>query len=351
MIRRLALILGGSLLIALLGAGVYFSIKAAYGGYRDSYYVSARLPRAGQQVQIGTDVRVRGVIVGKVSGIALEDRSAVLTLEIGSQHEIPETAEMVVSLKTLLGSKFVDLRFDPRTRSEPLADGDVIEQADVGPELEDALDDGTRLLDVLDAQEVAQIVHELARAGRGHGDDIARGLEAQAKLSTTFAQTRTSQIESLRDFDRLFESLDEVGDELNELAAATNEGVPVFASEQAQRDMAEALDEVVPFADHLSDILLVERENLDRMYVTGDKVLGTIAANSRGLANLLHGAYRYVFRLGTPIRPTVLFDGTASAGFTNFIGGNDQEEEFRQICSAFPEEERDEVPFCEEDGP
>lgn len=350
MIRRLVLIVAGSALLALLGAGIYTGIKAAYGGYGNYYYVSARLPRAGQQVQIGTDVRVRGVIVGEVSGIALDGREAVLTLEIEARHEVPRTAEMVVSLKTLLGSKFVDLRFDPREPSEPLEDGDFIANADVGPELEDALDDGTRLLDEVDARQVAGIIHELAVAGRGHGDDIARGLEAQARLSTTFADTRTSQIRSLRDFDELFEALDEVGRDLNDLAAAANEGVPVFASEEAQRDMAAALDGLVPFADDLSDILIEERTNLDRMYVAGDIVLQTVADNSKGLGNLVHGLYRYVFNLGSDIGPTLLFDGSAHAGFTNFIGGNDQEEEFRQICSALPEEERNKVPFCEEKG-
>lgn len=350
MIRRLVLILVGTTFLAVIGAGVYTSVKTAYGGYGDYYLLSARLPRAGQQVQIGTDVRVRGVIVGKVNGIELDDGDAVLTLQMDAGNEIPETAELVVSLKTLLGSKFVDLQFDPRVAAEPLEDGDEIEVARVGPELEDALDDGTRLLDAVDAEELAEVVHELSIASTDRGDDIARGLEAQARLSTTFAETRRPGIRALRDFDTLFEALDDVGGDLNALADATNEAVPVLASEQAQRDLAAALDSVVPFADNLSDILLAERENLDVMYRTGDKVLQSIADNSEGLSNLLHGLYRYVFKLGGAIEPNLLFDGSASAGFTNFIGGNDQEEEFRQICSALPPEAREEVPFCQEDG-
>ncbi|HVL64570.1 MAG TPA: MlaD family protein [Actinomycetota bacterium] len=349
MIRKLALIVGGSLLLGLLGGGLYLGIRAAYGGFDDYLYVTARLPRAGQQVQIGTDVRVRGVNVGKVSDITLDDGDAVLTLQIEEHHEIPETAELVVSLKTLLGSKVVELRFDPRRPARALRDGERIARARVGAELEDALDDGTRLLDAVDAEEVASVIHELAVAGRGSADDIARGLRAQARLSATFAGTLEPQVRALRDFETLFAELEDSGDDLNALADATNEGVPVYASASAQRDMAEALDTLVPFADNLSDILLVERRNLYVMYTAGDRVLGAIAANRAGLTDMVHGLYRYVFKLGGPIGNNLLFDGSAHAGFANFIGGNDQEEEFRQLCSALPPDAREHVPICEDD--
>lgn len=350
MTRRLALIGGGLALIALLATGLYLGVRAAYGAFRGYYYVTADFERAGQQVQIGNDVRVRGVIVGKVSGIELVDRHARLTLQIEDQFEVPRTTEAVITLKTLLGSKYVDLRFDPDDRGPYLADGDSIAQTHVGPELEDALEDGTEVLAALKPEDVATLVHELSTAARDHGDDVARGLDANSDLSTTFAETTEPQLESLRDFRILFGELEDKGDDMNALAFAVNEGVPVYASARAQRDFAAALDGLTSFSHDFADLLIHQRNDWDRMMVAGDAVLGTIAARPGGLADMVHGLYRYVFKLGKDIKPNLLPDGSAAAGFVNFIGGNDQDEEQNQICDALSDEEQKLVPICKRRG-
>lgn len=348
--RRLALIGGGLALIAVLATALYFGVKAAYGAFRGYHYVTADFERAGQQIQIGNDVRVRGVIVGKVSSVELVDRHARLTLQIEEHYQIPRSAEAVVTLKTLLGSKYVDLRFDPDDRGPYLADGDSISVTRVGPELEDALEDGTEVLAALKPAKTATLVHELATAARGHGDEIARGLDANSELSTLFADTTTPQLESLRDFRILFGELEDKGVDMNALAQAMNEGVPVYASPQAQKDFAAALDGLSRFSHDFADLLIHQRRDWDRMMDAGDVVLGTIAARPGGLADMVHGLYRYVFKLGKDIRPNLLPDGSAAAGFVNFMGGNDQKEEQRQICDALGEEEKKHVPMCDGDG-
>jgi virulence factor Mce-like protein len=350
MTRRLALIGGGLALIALIATGLYFGVKAAYGAFRGYYYVTADFERAGQQVQIGNDVRVRGVIVGKVSSVELVDRHARLTLQIEDQFEVPKSAEAVVTLKTLLGSKYVDLRFDPDDRGPNLADGDSIAETQVGPELEDALEDGTEVLAALKPEDAATLVNELAAASRDHGDDVARGLDANADLSTTFADTTEEQLQAFRDFRVLFGELENKGDDMNALAFAINEGVPVYASARAQREFAAALEGLTGFSNDFADLLIYQRNDWDRMMVACDAVLGTIAARPGGLADMVHGLYRYVFKLGKPIGPNLLPDGSAAAGFVNFIGGNDQEEDFNQICDAIADDQEQQVPFCEGGG-
>lgn len=348
MIRRLLVIVVGMSLVGALGAGVYFGVRYAYGAYEDYYYVTADFDRAGQQVQLGTDVRIRGVNIGKVSDIQLVDRKARLTLQIEGKHEVPSDAEAVVTLKTFLGSKFIDLRFDPESAAPALADGDEIISTHVGPELEDALDDGTEVLAAINPDDLATVVAELAEASRGHGEDIARGFDANAELSTIFARTRESQVQALKDFETLFGALEPKVDDFNLLADATNEAVPVISSEEAQRELHASLTGLVPFAEDLADIVIYERSNLDKMYEAGDRVLQVVANNSRGLRDLVSGLYRYVFKLGGAIEHNLQPDGSAAAGFVNFIGGNDQEEEVTQICTALPPEARKEVPLCSE---
>ncbi|MEO8322516.1 MAG: hypothetical protein ABI571_00045, partial [Actinomycetota bacterium] len=123
----------------------------------------------------------------------------------------------------------------------------------------------------------------------------------------------------------LFAALEPKAGDLNALSDAMNEGAPVYASAEAQGALDRALTNLVPFADNLADIIILERPALDRMYDAGDRVLSAVAA----------------------IESNLLADGSAAAGFSNFIGGNTQEEDITQVCTALPVEVRDQLPLCE----
>lgn len=352
MIRKLALILIGTTFFAAASAGIYFSVRYAYGAYDDVYYVTANVDRAGQQMKRGLDVRVKGVVVGEVSGIELVDRQARLTLRIEDERRVPSDARAVISLKTPLGAKYVDLQFDPNSGARPLEDGDTVADASIGPELEDLLDDGVRVLDAIDPEELATIVTELADASRGRGETIAAGLRANSELSNLFAATLRPQERALDDFVVIFGELEKKGVDLNSLADAINEGAPVYASAEAQQNLRRALQALVPFADDFADLLILNRSDWRRMFNKGDIVFGTVAAHPEGLRDLVTGLATYVQKLGGDILPYFrLADGSAGAGFTNFMGGNDQDEEEQQICTAFPPEVRDLIPACADDQP
>lgn len=351
MIRKLVYIVVGSLFTAAVGFGIVTSVKWAYGSFDDVYHVTATLPRAGQQMKNGLDVRIRGVKVGKVASVDLVDRQAQLTLRIEDHYQVPEDVTAVISLKTPLGAKYVDLQFDPSAGGPYLEDGDEVADARIGPELEDALDDGVALLDAIDPDDLATVVSELADASSGRGELVAESLSLNSELSDLFASTLDPQLEAIKDFETIFGALEKVGTDLNALADAVNEGAPVYASANAQRELSRALDAVVPFSDDFADLLILNRADWDKMIAEGDVVMSTIAARPKGLRNLVHGLYRYVYKLGGDIPAYFrMSDGSAGAGFTNFIGGNDQEEEENQVCTAFPPEIREQIPVCEMRG-
>ncbi|MGH2723544.1 MAG: MlaD family protein [Actinomycetota bacterium] len=339
LLRRVASVV----IVGLLGAGTFFGIKARYGAYDEAYFVRVNLPRAGQLMRVGADVRQNGVNVGTVDDIRLVDRHVQLTLRIEPRYRIPADAEAVVALKTLLGDKFVDLRTDGY--SEPfLADGATI-GGRVGEELEDVLVEGVSVFEAIDADDLATIITELARAARGHGEDIRRSLASGAELSELFARTTDEQLRSLRDFRVIFETLDDRAFDLNDLADAINEGVPVYASRRAQEDLRRALDALVPFSHHFADLLIFQRRDWDRLISRGDVVLQVIADRPDGLHDLLHGLYRYVFKLGGT--PPFLEDGTAAAPFANFFGGEDFAVTLGNVCTALPAEVAADILACQ----
>ncbi|HEX8100357.1 MAG TPA: MlaD family protein [Actinomycetota bacterium] len=346
-----------ALIVAVFAAG----LRWAYGGFQKYYLVSLDLPRAGQQLDLGSDVRINGVNIG-----TMVDKQLVtsptwhvhMTLQIQNKYRVPADAQAVVTLKTLLGAKVIELRF-PRYAGPFLQNGDRIRAARIGPELEDALADGVRVLQAIPPDDLATVVHELAIGARGHGRDVARGLKAQSQLAELFARTLPPQVKALHDFRTIFGALRDRGVDLNLLADAMNEGVPVYASPEAQRNLRNALEAVVPFANNLGDLLIVNRRDWDRMIAAGDVVLGTLASRPQGVRSLVSGLNNYVHKLGgdpcnrffsqpgngitgtTPdqqMECAPINDGSASAGFVNFISdqaGNGTNP-FAEFCANVP---------------
>jgi phospholipid/cholesterol/gamma-HCH transport system substrate-binding protein len=344
-------------LVAAVAVGTTLLIRLRYGHFDDFYYVTSEMPQATQLLRVGSDVRMSGVVIGSVSDIELVERHVRLTFQIQPQYKVPADSEAFVELKTLLGDKFVDLRYD-RYSGPFLEDGDSV-QGNVGPELEDVLQEGVEVFEAINPDDLATIIGELAQGARGHGEDVARGLDANAELSTLFAETVKEQLHSWRDFRLLFGMLKTRAIDLNELAQAVNQGVPVYASERAHQDMRRVLEAIVPMANNFADLLIFDEDAWDRMMDHGDVVLQTIAERPDGLHDLIHGIYRYVFKLGG--HPPMLPDGTGMAPFANFIGGEGEEgggggggggeegleEAIHDICEQMPEEVQNEVLVCQ----
>ena len=340
--RVLVLVLG-----IVLAAGSYVLVRYRYGAFEDVYHLSVDLPRATQLLRVGTDVRQSGVIVGSVSDISLNGLEVTLELEIEDRYRVPSSTEAFVDLKTLLGDKFVDLR-SPRFGAPFLADGDPV-PGHVGPEFEDVLQAGVDVLEAVDPTELASIIHELARGSQGRGDDIARGLDANATLSQTFRATLREQLSSWEDFGIIFGELANRIPDLNALADAVNEGVPVYASPEAQRHLHRALIALSPMAEDFADLLILERPAWDRLIDDGDVLLQTFVDHIGGFRDLVTGISSYVFKLHGD--PPPVGDGTGMAPFSNFIGGGDEADDLKEaidaICDSMPPPPPDPPPICE----
>lgn len=337
-------------LAAALGAGSFFLIRWRYGAFENVYHLTVDLPRATQLLRVGTDVRQSGVLIGTVSDIRLRGVEVTLTLEIDDRYRVPSSAQAFVDLKTLLGDKFVDLRSE-RYEAPFVTDGTAI-PGHVGPEVEDVLEAGVRVLESVDPTELATVVHELAQGARGRGEDVARSLDANAELSETFRATLPEQLSSWEDFGVVFGELARRVPELNALADAMNEGVPVYASPEAQRQLNRALLALSPMAEDFADLLILERPAWDRLINDGDVLLQTFVDHIGGFRDLVTGVASYVFKLHGD--PPPVGDGTGMAPFANFIGGSDEEQHemeavIHELCQQAPDPSA--IPICEAVGP
>ena len=62
-------------------------------------------------IRIGTEVKLAGVIIGKVVGVTLDKQtySAKVSIVIDSEIKIPEDSEIIIASESLLGGNFVSI--------------------------------------------------------------------------------------------------------------------------------------------------------------------------------------------------------------------------------------------------
>src|SRR3954468_19385868 len=86
--------------------------------------------RAGNQLVVPADVKLDGVLVGRVSGVSTEGETARLRLDISKDriNQIPSNVVARILPKTLFGEKFVQLVIPGTPSDQPLQPGAVIAQ-------------------------------------------------------------------------------------------------------------------------------------------------------------------------------------------------------------------------------
>jgi len=100
--------------LTLVVAGGFFAYAAQTtgwgGGGADTYPLTASF-RSAQGVALGTDVRLAGVQIGTVTGMALnpETYRADMTFAIDHAVEIPEDSSVAVTSEGLLGGVYVEI--------------------------------------------------------------------------------------------------------------------------------------------------------------------------------------------------------------------------------------------------
>lgn len=105
-------VITGALVVA-FAAGFLFYASRVTGfatGTGDSYALTASF-RSAEGISLGTDVRMAGVKVGTVTGMALNPETfrADTTLTLSQSVPVPEDSTAVVASEGLLGGNFIEI--------------------------------------------------------------------------------------------------------------------------------------------------------------------------------------------------------------------------------------------------
>lgn len=290
--------LAGAICIALVGNVALLATLAALGRFRPTYDVDVVLGELGQGIVPGTDVKMRGVLVGEVSAIGLDDDyAATASLSLRPRYRIPERAVFQVTNKTLLGEKQVEVVFDGPFDDGPyLADGTLVDDPGRVVEFEDVLAELAVLLEAIDPNDLAVVFDDLLGAFEGMGGQIGRSVDAGAQAASVVAGTLAEQVASTRDLSLVAEALAGQGGEFNRLGGAVLEGLPTLSDNQER--VRVLLDELAGFSRVLDVTFTVTRPDLDRMLVAGDNVTRLLFDYRVEVGELITGLVSYTENWG-----------------------------------------------------
>lgn len=105
-------LLVGALVICVAGGFLaYASSRAGAMGDGSAYAVTASF-RSAEGVSVGTDVRLAGVKIGTVAGLALNPQTfrADATLALQRGVELPDDSSVIIASEGLLGGNFVEIQ-------------------------------------------------------------------------------------------------------------------------------------------------------------------------------------------------------------------------------------------------
>lgn len=160
--------------MALLLGVLYLRSSGHVGGPQT---VSAVLVNAGGSLASGSDVKVRGVIVGRVTDISRDTSGGVrvrMAMVDGRLEQIPSNVVARILPATVFGTSFVDLvNHGPRDAAHLRAGATVPADRTQGTlELQQALDDIDRLVKALGPAKLGSALGSMATALDGNGARI-----------------------------------------------------------------------------------------------------------------------------------------------------------------------------------
>lgn len=172
----------GAVALGLFGGSIALTGFFLQGGFEGGIPVRAMFsaPGVGQQLPEGGDVKVRGVLVGRIATI--EDASngdSTIELRLDSSHELPADSRVEIRSKTIFGQKWVELIPPPDSTARPFREGDVIPDSRTKEplELERALQLGHDLLAEIPLGDLSELLRTLADSFEGSEADAANAID------------------------------------------------------------------------------------------------------------------------------------------------------------------------------
>ena len=165
-----------AILVAFLVAAVWLTAALFTGTLKKYVDVTVTSDRSGLVMETGAKVKMRGVQVGRVSGIQGGQDPVSIRLEIYPDQVkyIPANIGAQIRATTVFGAKFVDLTYPDAPVSQRLESGQVLKSSNVSVEVNTVFENLVGLLGQIDTSKLNAVLTALAEGVRGQGERIGQ---------------------------------------------------------------------------------------------------------------------------------------------------------------------------------
>ena len=258
--------------------------------FANSTNAFAEFENCGQGLREGGDVKLRGVLVGRIGPLErVEEGDCRVRLNLFREavEQIPANAGAEIRAKTVFGEKWLELTYPDDPEDNRIAAGDVIpKERTVDPlEVETILNTGLPLLEAVDPENLAAALEALAEGFGGQEDEAVTAIREGILALEPLNDDKKLLAEGIRQLDRSSDVLDDVDEDLLEALDNLDSVNEFTIANQGLID--ENLRRAPLLLDELSVLFETRFGDLTKLVDRGATVIGIISSRTNDLEKLL----------------------------------------------------------------
>jgi phospholipid/cholesterol/gamma-HCH transport system substrate-binding protein len=244
-------------------------------------------------IKPGSDVRVSGLSVGKVSGVHLQGTKVLVDFTVRDGVDLGDRTEAAIKTETVLGSKMLEIT--PRGHGE-LTGTIPLERTKSPYDLPTALGDLTTTISALDTTQLSSALTTLSETFKDTPPDLKIALEGVARFSDTLNHRDAQLRNLLGNATKVTAVLAKRSDQIASLVVNTN---ALLSEILAQRNSVDALfNNITAVSQQISGLVADNRTQLKPAVDKLNGVLGILDNRKQELQRVFYLLRRYAMSFG-----------------------------------------------------
>jgi phospholipid/cholesterol/gamma-HCH transport system substrate-binding protein len=244
-------------------------------------------------IKPGSDVRVSGMSVGRVSGVHLDGTKVLVDFTVRNGVELGDRTEAAIKTETVLGNKMLEIT--PRGDGE-LTGAIPLERTKSPYDLPTALGDLTTTISALDTTQLSSALTTLADTFKDTPPDLKIALEGVARFSDTLNQRDAQLRNLLGNATKVTAVLAKRSDQIASLVVNTN---ALLSEVLSQRNSVDALfNNLAAVSQQISGLVNDNRTQLKPAVDKLNGVLGILDSRKQELQRVFYLLRRYAMSFG-----------------------------------------------------
>jgi phospholipid/cholesterol/gamma-HCH transport system substrate-binding protein len=309
---------------------IWLAVAVYDKDFVDSKDVVVETGSVGNEMHLGAEVKLRGVVLGEVRAIDATPSGARLTLALkpDALGHIPDDVRAQMLPTTLFGERYVALvpPSTPSTRTLPAGATIPQDRSANAIELQQVLDDVLPMLTAVQPQKLSATLSAVSQALEGRGEqlgDTLTTLDAHLKKFNPNLPTLNEDLKQLVKVSHVY--ADAAPGILDALTDFTTTSGTIA---EKQKDLAAAYGSTTRTAEDLDAFLRANKENIIRLAATSRPTLQLLARYSSSFPCTLRTLADFVPRMDKALgkgtdEPGLHVDVTTVASRGAYVPGRD----------------------------